>query len=125
MQLSALTVRKESESGRWIFDDPAVGLVREPFVFSATAILDRMAAHIPDAGNGIRLVFSDQPFEGAECLERVESIHSEEREDLAVEGLWTQYHWPSGGLSGWLCPNLMRYFERPPARLYGRCEPLE
>ena len=66
MQPQTLTIRKESEAGLWIFDDPAVGLVREPFVLSATAILDRQAAHFPNPANGMRLLFSDQPFEGAE-----------------------------------------------------------
>src|SRR5690606_39927586 len=34
--------------GLWVFDDPAVGLLQEPFVAGADAIIDRAVAQIPD-----------------------------------------------------------------------------
>lgn len=49
-------------SGTWIFDDPARGLVREPFVSGVPAILDDLVSAIPGAREGFRLIFSAQPF---------------------------------------------------------------
>ena len=48
----------------WVFDDPAVGLVREPFVAGADVIIDRLTAGIPDAAQGFRLIFQLPHFRG-------------------------------------------------------------
>ena len=32
----------------WVFDDPAVGLEKEPFVFGAPAIIDLLVTDIPN-----------------------------------------------------------------------------
>lgn len=48
--------------GMWVFDDDRVGLVREPFICGADTIIDLMAADIPDAEGGFRLMFSQTPF---------------------------------------------------------------
>jgi len=50
--------------GFWVFDDPAVGLVQEPFVAGADVILDRLTAAIPDAGKGSACCFSLHRFPG-------------------------------------------------------------
>ena len=50
--------------GMWVFDDPRVGLVQEPFVAGADTIIDRVVADIPDAERGFTLVFSSTPFPG-------------------------------------------------------------
>ena len=39
--------------GQWVFDDPQVGLVREPFVAGADTLIDRATADILDA-EGLR-----------------------------------------------------------------------
>ena len=36
-------------NGVWVFDDPARGLVREPFVAGADKMIDRVVADIPHA----------------------------------------------------------------------------
>jgi hypothetical protein len=38
--------------GLWVFDDPKVGLVQEPFVSGADVIIDRMTSQIPNAERG-------------------------------------------------------------------------
>src|SRR4249919_3679921 len=38
--------------GMWVFDDPRVGLVQEPFVSGADSMIDRVVADIPDAVHG-------------------------------------------------------------------------
>src|SRR5213594_2517223 len=50
--------------GMWVFDDPAVGLLREPFVAGIDTMIDRLVASIPGAERGFRLVFSAGPFPG-------------------------------------------------------------
>jgi hypothetical protein len=37
------------DHGMWVFDDPRVGLVQEPFVAGADTMIDRIVADIPDA----------------------------------------------------------------------------
>jgi len=37
----------------WVFDDPRVGLVAEPFVAGADTMIDRVVADIPDAQKGL------------------------------------------------------------------------
>lgn len=95
-------------SGMWVFDDPAVGLEREPFVNGADKVLDVLTAHIPDAGRGFRLIFSAQPFPGFDArFERDRPEHS---------GNW--YVWPERQIEGWLCPALFKYFDAAPDELY-------
>jgi hypothetical protein len=42
----------------WVFDDGKVGLVQEPFIAGADTVIDRMVANIPNAEEGINLMFS-------------------------------------------------------------------
>jgi hypothetical protein len=48
----------------WFFDDPAVGLHREPFVAGIDKVIDQLVASIPNAERGFRLIFSATPFPG-------------------------------------------------------------
>ena len=50
--------------GTWVFDDPRVGLIQEPFVAGADNMIDRVVADIPDAEHGFTLIFSTTPFPG-------------------------------------------------------------
>jgi len=105
--------------GTWVFDDPSVGLVREPFVMGAPAMIDHVVelAGIPQAearSDGVRLLFSASPFPG---------FHKEAhrvREDSG--GNWYRFEEPC--VEGWLCPALFHYFDAAPERLYVRAEPL-
>ncbi len=98
--------------GLWVFDDPAVGLVKEPFVFGIDTMLDRLTAEIPNAEEGFTLLFSPQPFPGyAADLDW-------RREEYG--GNW--YHCPQYQIEGWLCPALFKYFESAPKKLYAKAE---
>ena len=94
--------------GTWVFDDETVGLVREPFVFGADTVIERMVASIPGAEDGFTLIFSDKPFPQFQLeLEwRCEEY----------EGNW--YYSQSLDMEGWLCPALLRYFKSAPTKLY-------
>ena len=99
--------------GMWVFDDPAVGLQREPFVAGADVIIDRLVESIPDAAGGFRLIFSAAPFPGHMIILKWR------REEYG--GNW--YFCPQFGIEGWLCPALFKYFDAAPPALYARAEP--
>ena len=98
----------------WVFDDPAVGLIREPFVAGITEMIDRLVSDIPGATEGFRLWFADSPFTG------YQTALTWGRED-PVEGNW--YRADDTGEEGWLCPALFWYFRTPPLKIYVRAEP--
>ena len=99
--------------GTWVFDDPAVGLVREPFVCGIDIMIDRLTAHIPGAAKGFRLLFSPTPFPGFAA--RLEW----RRPESGGNWYWCQEY----GIEGWLCPALFKYFTDAPPELYARAEP--
>ena len=94
--------------GMWVFDDPRVGLIQEPFVSGADILIDRAVANIPDARDGFLLLFSSSPFPGHEL--RLEWRRAD------ADGNW--YYSPAFGVEGWLCPALLRYFEQAPREIY-------
>jgi len=98
--------------GLWVFDDPKVGLVQEPFVSGADLIIDRLTVQIPNAEKGFRLLFSATAFPGftAQLEWR--------RADLS--GNWYYSH--ELDREGWLCPALLKYFDAPPKTIYAKCE---
>ena len=99
--------------GQWVFDDPEVGLVREPFVAGIDTMIDRLVAAITDAATGFRLLFSPTPFPG----------HDIELEWRREESGGTWYWSERFGMEGWLCPALFHYFDSAPPRLYGQALP--
>lgn len=99
--------------GLWVFDDPTVGLLREPFVSGIDTMIDRLVAAIADAATGFRLLFSATPFQGFTVR------LAWRREEFG--GNW--YYCPQFDVEGWLCPALFRYIEAAPAELFVRVEP--
>lgn len=111
---SLYVLRPYKYQGSWVFDDPAVGLEREPFVFGIDVMIDRLVAPIPQAERGFRLVFSPCAFPG-----HVAKLEWR-REEMG--GNW--YFSPTFGIEGWLCPALFKYFDVAPRELYAKAEPL-
>ena len=101
-------------SETWVFDDPDVGLVREPFVSGVPEMIDELVKEIPDARKGFRLLFSAAPFPGYQ--KRFDRLREE------MGGTW--YQSEDATREGWLCPALFRYFDRAPQALYVKAEPL-
>jgi hypothetical protein len=99
--------------GFWVFDDPSVGLVQEPFVSGADRIIDILTEEIPDAAAGFKLLFSPEPFPGFTAR------FVWDRPEYA--GNW--YSWTERGIEGWLCPALFRYFEAAPKEIYVKVSP--
>lgn len=52
--------------GMWVFDDPTVGLSREPFIAGIDLMIDKVVANIPNADKGFRAIFSAGSFPGAD-----------------------------------------------------------
>ena len=95
--------------GSWVFDDERVGLVKEPFVAGADIMMEALVANIPDAAKGFILLFSSTPFPG----------HTDKLDWKRTDpdgGNW--YRWEAYKLEGWLCPALLKYFEKPPKQIY-------
>ena len=99
--------------GMWVFDDPPVGLVREPFIAGIDTMIDRLVALIPDANQGFRLLFSRAPFPG----------HTVKLEWRREESGGNWYFCPQLEMEGWLCPALLKYFDQAPPDIYIRVEP--
>lgn len=94
--------------GMWVFDDPRVGLVQEPFVAGADTIIDAMTRAIPNAEAGFTMVFAANSFPG----------HQHRFEWRGPQGSGNVYFSPELQLEGWLCPALLRYFDKPPRELF-------
>jgi hypothetical protein len=92
----------------WVFDDPRVGLVQEPFVSGADMMIDRVVADLPDAERGFILIFSNTPFPG----------HQIRLDWRRGEGGGNWYYAPQLDMEGWLCPALLKYFVTPPEQLF-------
>jgi len=103
--------------GTWVFDDPAVGLVREPFVAGVPEMIDLLVADIPDAESGFRLLFSARPFPAYQ-----KKITWTRGDD---DGGGSYYRLDAPPMEGWLCPALFRYFAEPPPELYVKAEAIQ
>ena len=99
--------------GLWVFDDVRVGLHQEPFVAGADIMIDKAVAAIPGAGDGFVLVFSESRFPG----------HQITLEWRRNDGAGDWYYSPELRAEGWLCPALLKYFERAPRTIYVQVKP--
>lgn len=99
--------------GTWVFDDPRVGLVREPFVAGVPVMIDVLVADIPGADKGFRLLFSARPFPGYE--KKLTWVRG------GSEGNYYRLEDPP--MEGWLCPALFKYFANAPQEIYVKAEP--
>ena len=112
-QNSIMVIRPYRYSGTWVFDDPEVGLTREPFVSGVPEMIDRLVRHIPRATGGFRLLFSASPFPGHQAV--FERVRSE------MGGTWYRSE-DTPDMEGWLCPALLKYFAEAPERIYAKAE---
>lgn len=101
--------------GSWVFDDPSVGLKREPFVAGAPEIIDELTKDIPNAKDGFRLLFSANEFPGYQ--KQLTWLHG------GKSGNYYQLDDPP--MEGWLCPALFKYYTDPPPKIFVKAEPLK
>jgi hypothetical protein len=100
-------------AGMWVFDDPPMGLRREPFMAGTPQMIDILVKDIPNAGQGFRLCLSSTPFPG----------HTHKLEwGMAEEG----GHWYGGSgfrMWGWFSPPMFSYLKTVPRLIYLKAEP--
>jgi hypothetical protein len=101
-------------NGTWVFDDPAVGLRREPFVAGVPEMIDVLVEHIDDARDGFRLLFSARPFPG----------HQKKLTRVRGDSEGNFYKLDDPPMEGWICPAMFKYYKTPPEALYVKAEPL-
>ena len=108
MKNSIFVIKPYKWEGMWVFDDPNVGLVKEPFVGGADTMIDvATAAHSerrPRLPGGLL----------GQLLPRCPDRAGMGRED----GGGNVYRWKEKEMEGWLCPALLKYFTEPPEKLY-------
>ena len=110
---SLMVIAPYKHSDMWVFDDPAVGLSREPFIAGIDKMIDKLVADIPNADRGWKAIFSASPFPGHE-------VKLEWRREESG-GNW--YYSDKYQMEGWLCPALFKYFNQAPREIYVRAEP--
>jgi hypothetical protein len=108
-----LVIAPYKYQGTWVFDDPAVGLSREPFIAGIDTMIDKAVANIPNAEKGFRAIFSASAFPGANW--KLEWRREESG------GNW--YYSEQFKMEGWLCPALLKYFPTAPPEIYVKVEP--
>ena len=99
--------------GTWVFDDPAVGLRREPFVAGVPEMIDVLVKDIPDSRDGFRLLFSANPFPG----------YHKRLDWLRGDSGGNYYRLDQPPIEGWICPAMFRYYKAAPKALYVKAEP--
>ena len=99
--------------GTWVFDDPAAGLKREPFVAGVPEMINHLVREIPAATNGFRLLFSATSFPG----------YQKRLTWVRPQGGGHFYRMEDPALEGWLCPALFRYYRDAPKELYVMAKP--
>lgn len=110
---SIMVIAPYDYNGTWVFDDPRVGLVREPFVAGVPEMIDLLVADVPNAKQGFRLLFSAQPFPGYQ--KRLAWQRGDHQGNY--------YRLDDPPMEGWICPALFKYYDSPPQELYVRAEP--
>ena len=107
---SMLCIHPYNHKGTWVFDDPQVGLYREPFVSGADVIIDEMVKPLAKPEKGFTLLFSLDPFPGHELV--LDYVRPE------FGGNW--YQSSKLGKEGWLCPALTKYLDPAPPHIYAQ-----
>lgn len=101
-------------NGTWVFDDPGVGLRREPFVAGVPEMIDELAKDIPNAKEGFRLLVSANRFPGVQKTLTW----------IRGDSLGNYYRLNDPPMEGWICPALFKYYKTPPKAIHVRAEPL-
>lgn len=112
----------------WVFDDAQKDLYREAFVSGADDIIDILVRRLngkPD--KGFKLTFAENEFPSYDV--RLVWSKSESSGNTYVV---TELRGKKGTLvdmvdlglaiEGWLCPALLRYFDKPPKSIYARVQ---
>ena len=112
---SILVIAPYRYKGTWVFDDPQVGMRREPFVAGVPEMMDVLVKDVPNAKTGFRMLFSATAFPG----------YQHKLTWLRFDGDGNTYRLEDPPMEGWICPALFRYYREPPKEIYIKAEPIE
>ncbi len=113
-QNAILVIAPYRYNGTWVFDDSRFGLVREPFVAGVPEMIDALVADVPDAAKGFRLTLSSRAFPGFQ--KKLTWVRGD------MDGNYYRIDDPP--MEGWICPAMFKYYDKPPAELYVKAEPI-
>lgn len=110
------------ENGSWVFDDDSRDLAHEALVGGMPEIIEfaLQQAGIKDGHKGFTANFASFRFPGAQfCLNKIpEEDKSDEMKEFTVGNFYELF-----GQVGWLCPNLLKYFDAPPDQIWVQVAP--
>src|SRR5262245_56651953 len=111
---SILMIRPYKISGVWVFDEPRLEIVREPFVGETNVLIDRLCADagVRDAEKGFTMMFSSQPFPGYQI--ELTWVRDE------FQGNW--YRCDKYIIEGWLCAVMYVYFSEAPKKIFVKAQ---
>ena len=92
--------------GGWVFDDPAVGLHREPFIAGADTLCEQLSYGQPK----FRAIFSARKFPSATTSLNL------------VGANYNGHLYICAGSEVWLCPALLKYFDHAPRTIWLKVE---
>ena len=98
----------------WFFDDEETGLVQEPFVRGTSEFVDTVLSTFGIVHWPFSVLFSDKNFGNGSGRWPIEIVKVREEDG----GCW--YKSETFNKEFWLCPQLFRYFDSPPERIYIR-----
>lgn len=116
---SLFTMRVYRHEGMWVFDNPAVDLIKEPFVAGADTIFDEIAYGYDkqfETSDKIKIdiVFSSKEFPGWEHM----CEHTGKQYDGNTYVMCATTIPTLKNHDLWLCPALLKYFSTPPRTLF-------
>tara|TARA_R110002020_G_scaffold84466_1_gene209204 strand:- start:427 stop:882 length:456 start_codon:yes stop_codon:yes gene_type:complete len=113
---SIYTMRVYRHESAWVFDNPAVGLLKEPFVAGADEIFDEIAhvRAVDPSRARIDILFSDAQFPGWQILAEHlgPSMGGDDYQVISSEFETLDTH------EFWLCPALLKYFADAPDKIF-------
>lgn len=97
--------------GTWCFTDDTIGVVDEAFVAGADTVISYLVRDIPNASQGFRLMFSENPFPEHDIV----ATHVESD---GYSGNFYKFEEKDITIIFWLCGCLLKYFDTAPKQIY-------
>jgi hypothetical protein len=120
MNNSIYTIHPYRDGGALVFDDASTGLVREALVGGTDVILEVLVLEAKADPRRFTLLFSDIPFPGHQA-----SAKWIDRGELGCGDIYSVNIPEVITAEGWLCPALLKYFDKAPVTIYFQIKPFK
>lgn len=104
LQNICLHITPYEDNGEWFFDNIKLNIFKEGLTCGTPEVIKKLY-QIQNKKN-TTIVFSDKPV-AKYCLKLI----GPERDGSA-------YHWEEQNMKCWFCPTLLRYFKKPPQKIW-------